>query len=160
MKINFLVVLREELRKLCTINDSPHKIALGAGVGVFLGIIPGTGPLAALCVALFVPVNRAALLAGVVLTNTWLTLATFLLSIKVGSAIMKLNWQEVLKEWLLFLRDFQVADLLKTSWLKIILPLALGFLLVGLAAGGLVYLVTLTFLRLRAVRLRRRKEHV
>jgi uncharacterized protein (DUF2062 family) len=116
--------------------------------------------LAALCVALFVPVNRAALLAGVVLTNTWLTLATFLLSIKVGSAIMKLNWQEVLKEWLLFLRDFQVADLLKTSWLKIILPLALGFLLVGLAAGGLVYLVTLTFLRLRAVRLRRRKEHV
>lgn len=33
--------------KLFRINDTPQKIAQGFGLGVFLGILPGTGPIAA-----------------------------------------------------------------------------------------------------------------
>ncbi|HTY45610.1 MAG TPA: DUF2062 domain-containing protein [Patescibacteria group bacterium] len=154
----FLIKVRQEFLSLFTLNDSPHRIALGAGIGVFLGILPGTGPLAALCVALFVPVNRAALLAGVFLTNTWLTVATFFLSIKVGSAIMSLNWQDVANNWVVFLRDFRLADLLKISCLKIVLPLALGFLLVGLTAGFLVYVLILAAFWMRSMRPREKRE--
>ena len=37
--------------KLLGINDSPHRIALGIGLGLFLGVLPGTGVIAALAVA-------------------------------------------------------------------------------------------------------------
>jgi uncharacterized protein (DUF2062 family) len=96
--------------KLFKINDSPQRIALGLGLGVFLGIIPGTGPLAALFLALLFRVNRASALLGSLLTNTWLSIVTFLLAIKVGSFIMRLNWQSV------------YADISKA-----ILPLIVGY---------------------------------
>ena len=37
--------------KLFKINDSAQKIALGVGLGVFSGLMPGTGPAAALFLA-------------------------------------------------------------------------------------------------------------
>jgi uncharacterized protein (DUF2062 family) len=115
--------------KLFKINDSPQRIALGFGLGVFLGIIPGTGPLAALFLALLFRVNRASALLGSLLTNTWLSIVTFLLAIKVGSAIMHLDWQVVRQGWML-------------------LPVILGYFIVSFSLGILVYLVTLIILKI------------
>jgi len=56
--------------KLIKINDTPQKIAFGFGLGVFSGIFPGTGPLAALFLALILRANRASALLGSLLTNT------------------------------------------------------------------------------------------
>ena len=69
--------LRLILAKLFNINDTPHKIALGLGLGVFAGILPGTGPIAAIFLALAFRANRASALLGSLLTNTWLSLVTF-----------------------------------------------------------------------------------
>lgn len=48
--------IRESFRsiylKLFQINDTPQRIALGVGLGVFTGIIPGAGPIAALFLAM------------------------------------------------------------------------------------------------------------
>jgi len=116
-------LLRQFFIKLFKINDTPQKIALGFGIGVFLGIIPGAGMLAALVIASFLHINRAAAILGSLLTNTWTTLLTTILSIKIGSTILGLKWQEVYKGWLNLLKDFQWGNLFKLSILKIILPI-------------------------------------
>lgn len=129
--------------RLFKINDTPQRISLGFGVGVFLGIIPGTGPVAALAAALIFRLNRASALLGSLLTNTWLSIATFLLSIKVGSAVMRVEGQQLQGDWLLFLKGFNWANLLKVSVLKIILPVIIGYIIVAFCIGFLAYLITL-----------------
>ena len=132
--------------KLFRIHDTPQKIALGVGIGVFLGIMPGTGPIAAVFMALALRVNRAAALLGSLLTNTWLSILTFFLSIKLGSAIMGLHWQDVHRDWVQFLKDFKVITLFKVATLKIVLPVIIGYLVVGFCLGLIAYLVTLSII--------------
>lgn len=133
-------------QRLFKINDSAQRVALGLGIGVFSGILPGTGPIAALFLATALGANKASALLGSLLTNTWLSFVTFFLSIKLGSSIMKANWQEVYINWGLFLKDFHWLDLLKLSGLKLILPLIIGYFIVALSLGSLSYLITLAIL--------------
>ena len=144
---NILRFLKLIYLKLFRIHDTPQKIALGVGIGVFLGIIPGTGPIAAVFMALVLRVNRAAALLGSLLTNTWLSFLTFFLSIKIGAGIMRLDWQDVHRNWVQFLKDFKVITLFKSATLKIILPVIIGYLVVAFCLGLIVYLVTLSIIR-------------
>lgn len=125
--------------KLFRINDTPQKIALGFGLGVFFGILPGTGPLAALFLAFILRVNRAAAFFGSLLTNTWLSLVTFLLSIKIGSFIMNLNWQDVYRDSAAVFKQFHFADLFKLSALKIFLPIVFGYAVISFCVGIMAY---------------------
>jgi hypothetical protein len=141
-------VIKEFYQKLLKINDSPQKIALGLGLGVFFGIMPGMGPLAALFLAYIFRVNRAAALLGSLLTNTWLSFVTFSISLRVGSFIMNLNWYDVYHDWLSFLEDFHWLNLFKLSIIKIIFPLILGYFGVSFLLGILSYIVTLTIVKI------------
>ncbi len=133
-------------RKLFKINDSTQNVALGLGIGVFSGILPGTGPIAAVFLASALGANRASALIGSLFTNTWLSIVTFVLSIKMGSYIMQINWQDVYGEWRLFFKDFHWLDLLKLSTLKLIFPMILGYFIIALSLGLLSYLITLAIL--------------
>lgn len=132
--------------KLMKINDSPHRIALGLGLGVMTGILPGAGPIAALFLAFCFKVNRASALIGSLLTNTWLSLVTFILAVKLGSGIMKVNWQGMRQDWIIFWKDFHGINLLKLSFLKIFLPLIIGYLVVAFCLGFLFYLIAFAIL--------------
>lgn len=112
-------------------------------MGVFSGIIPGAGPIVALFLAWILRANRAAALLGGLLTNTWISIAIFLLSIKIGSGILRVDWQDVYNDWLVFSKDFHWLNLFKLSVSKIILPIMVGYLLVAFCAGLAVYLVAL-----------------
>lgn len=136
-------------RKLVKINDTPQRIALGLGLGVTLGIIPGTGPLAALFLAFILKVNRASALLGSLLTNTWLSFATFALAIKSGSFVLRLSLEEVYRDWNSFLKDFHWVKLFKLSLLKLILPVLVGYIIVAFCLGFAVYLITLIILGLK-----------
>ncbi len=127
--------------KLFRINDTPQRIALGFGLGVFLGNFPGTGPVAALFLAWVLRLNRASALLGALLTNTWISFITFILSIRIGSLIMRTGWQDILQSWLRFLKNFHWIDLLKLSALKIIFPVIVGYLIVSLFLGFIAYLI-------------------
>ncbi len=143
---NILRLLRLIYIKLFRIHDTPQKIALGVGIGVFLGIAPGTGPIAAVFMAFVLRVNRAAALLGSLLTNTWLSIVTFFLSIKVGSSIMGVDWQDVHRNWGRFLKDFKVVTFFKLANLKIILPVIIGYFVVSFCLGLIAYLITLTII--------------
>ncbi len=132
--------------KLFKINDSPQKIALGFGLGVFLGILPGTGPVASLFLAFLLRLNRASALLGSLLVNTWINIVTFLLAIKIGSVIMGLNWQQVYNESLLIFKNFHFAGLFRLPVFKIILPLLIGYFIIALCAGVFAYIIVLVIL--------------
>jgi uncharacterized protein len=129
--------------KLFKINDSPERIALGVAVGVFAGLLPGTGPAAALFLALILKANRAAALFGGLLTNTWLSVVTFVLAIKVGSVILKMNWQSVQEQFQVLFKGFTWGLFFKSSFLEILLPVVLGYLVIGLVLGLFSYFLTL-----------------
>ncbi|MFA6357259.1 MAG: DUF2062 domain-containing protein [Candidatus Omnitrophota bacterium] len=135
--------------KLFIINDSAQKIALGVGLGVFSGILPGTGPLIALFLAFIFRANRAAALIGSLLTNTWLSLITFVFAIKVGSAILKLNWHNVFHKAQFLFKDFSFTKFFKLSFSDVFLPVLVGYLAISLILGVFSYLVTLLIIRRR-----------
>ena len=133
--------------KLFKINDTPQRIALGFGLGVFTGILPLTGPLAALFLAVIFRVNRASALLASLLTNTWLSLVTFLLAIKTGSAIFKVNWQSLQRDWSILINHLSWQNLLRASALKIMLPVMTGYLLISFCSGVLAYAVVLIVIK-------------
>jgi len=132
--------------QLFKINDSPQKVALGFGLGVFLGIFPGTGVLAAIFCAWALRLNRASALLGSLMTNTWLSIVTFLLSVKVGSVIMNLRWKDVQQGWQEITQHFSWANLFKFSGLKVILPVIVGYTVIGFCIGLVLYIITLILL--------------
>jgi uncharacterized protein (DUF2062 family) len=89
--------------------------------------MPGLWVITGLVLANFLHLNRVATVLGALVTNTWISLATFLLSIKVGSAIMNLHWQEVYQ---------------KGPFLNLFLPIALGYLVIAVFFAFLSYIAT------------------
>jgi uncharacterized protein (DUF2062 family) len=133
--------------KLFKINDSAQKIALGVALGVFSGLIPGTGPAAALFLAFVFRANRAAALLGSILTNTWLSLVTFVLAVKVGSIVLSRHWLEVYQKAQSLVRDFHWGSFLKLSFLDVVLPVIIGYLIIGLFLGLVSYLIVLLIIK-------------
>jgi len=133
--------------KLFKINDSAQKIALGVGLGVFAGLMPGTGPVAAVFLAFIFRANRAAALLGSMLTNTWLSLVTFILAIKAGSVILKMDWRQVHQKAQILVKDFAWFKFFKLSFFEVLLPVIVGYLIIGLILGALSYLITLLIIR-------------
>ncbi|MFH1397971.1 MAG: DUF2062 domain-containing protein [Candidatus Omnitrophota bacterium] len=140
-------------QKLFLVNDTPQKIALGAGLGVFTGIMPGMGSLMALFLAFIFRANRASAVIASLATNTWFSIITFILSIKIGSAIMKIEWRAIYYQWIGLLKDFHWQNLFQASLLKTILPIALGYLILGLCVGFIVYIFSLTILNIKRGRI-------
>jgi uncharacterized protein len=143
----FKRVIKFLFAKLFYINDSAQKIALGVGIGVFSGLLPGTGPAAALFLAFIFRANRAAALLGSLLTNTWLSLVTFILAIKLGSVILKSNWQQVSLNAQGMIADFHWNKLFKLSFLDVLLPLITGYIILGLFLATVSYFLTLLLIR-------------
>ncbi len=57
------------MNPLIDFKGSPHKIGLAFGLGIFLGVLPGTGAVAAACVAAALRLNLPIMVAGALLTN-------------------------------------------------------------------------------------------
>jgi len=149
----FRKIISFTFTKLFKINDSPHKVALGVGLGVFSGLMPGTGPVAALFLAFIFRANRAAALLGSLLTNTWLSVVTFILAIKVGSIVLSRHWQEVYQKAQGLVRDFHWASFFKLSFLDVLLPVFIGYIIIGIFLGAAAYLVTLAIISKNGVRI-------
>lgn len=131
--------LRFIYTRLCRINDSPQKIAVGFGLGVFMGVMPGVGPLAALFAAFIFKVNRAAALLGGILTNTWLSIPVFFVSLSTGALITGIDPQKIYNEWSALIGDFKWTSLAQVSVFKVIAPIAIGYFFVSLVMAVITY---------------------
>ncbi len=133
--------------KLFRINDTPQKIAIGFGLGVFAGVLPGVGPIAALVLAFVFRVNRAAALLGSLLTNTWSSIMVMLLSIQAVAFAMGVDYHDVYQKWNDVVRSIRWSNGLQVSFFKIILPVGAGYLFVSLCAGVIAYGVPIVVMK-------------
>ena len=133
--------------KLFRINDSPQRIAIGFGLGVFLGVLPFTGPIAALAASFLFRVNRASALLGSILTNTWISIPVFLLSLRAGACITGVKYQELNAGWSSIIKDFHLSVLLDIGVYKVLLPILAGYVAVSLMIGLATYLIALTIVK-------------
>lgn len=133
--------------QIVSMNDSPQRIALGFGLGVFLGIFPFTGALAAVVVAVILKLNKAAAVLGSLLTNTWLSLVTFAAAGKIGCVLLGYDWESIYAQAHDVIFHFTWRGFLSITSAKILLPLFLGYLIVGAFCGLVAYGVILVILR-------------
>lgn len=131
--------------KLMTINDTPQKKAIGLGLGVCLGNFPGVGPLTAWVSAYFLKVNQAAALIGSFLTNTWLSFATLIISVKLGSFLRGKDWPQVKSSWEQLIQDFHWHKLIQSTMMDTLYSIFLGYFVVSFVLGVLIYLLALIF---------------
>jgi len=135
--------------KLFRINDTPQKIAIGLGLGVFLGTLPGTGPVAALLLAVILKVNKASALLGSLATNTWISIPTFILAGKMGAAATGVSYESMRSDWALFTKSFNWSNFFNLSAYKIILPILIGYFIVSLLFGLIAYLSAIIVIKSR-----------
>lgn len=128
--------------RLLRTRDSTHKISLGLALGIFLGIMPFAGPLAALFFAYLLRLNRLAAFLGSLLTNTWTSFATFVLSIKIGSAIIGVDWHRTYGAWTALRQDFAWKKVFGLSFSDVLVPVALGYAVISLLIGITAYALT------------------
>jgi len=76
--------LQKRLKSLVNFQETPHRLALAFGIGVALGIIPGTGAVAAGVLAAFFKLNFPLMVAGALLTNPFTTPFVYLISYLIG----------------------------------------------------------------------------
>lgn len=80
------------MRRLVTLDDSPHRIALGFSVGVFLAFSPllGLHTVLGLLIAFAFGLNRVAVLVGVFVNNPWTLFPIYGLATYVGGLFVGL----------------------------------------------------------------------
>jgi len=126
---------RQRLAPLWNFHGTPHELAFAFGLGVAIGILPGTGALAAAACAAILRLNAPIMVAGSLLVNPFTTPFVYLGSYAVG-------------RWLLGAHPF--------TWLavNVVAQILVGGLLLAIALGVISYLVVFGVVLL--VRARRR----
>lgn len=127
---------------LLGINDSAHRVALGAGLGLFLGVLPGTGPIAAIVCAFVIRANKAAALAGALVVNTWINIVTFPLAVAIGAFLFRIKPALIAHEWSAATRPFVWKSFLGFLLHDAVLALVTGYLIIGLGLAGIGYAAT------------------
>ena len=144
--------------KLFRINDTPLKIALGFGLGAFVGVMPGVGPVVAIMLAFLFRVNRVSALLGSILFNTWVGLVALLLAVKVGAFVMGRNYQEIYAAATGIFKDFKWEKLWDLSVHDVLLPIGVGFLIISACVAVLsAVVVYVIVVRIRNRRIARTK---
>jgi hypothetical protein len=133
-------------RSLLALNDTPRRIALGAAIGIFIGLTPTAGiqMVLVLLVAPFVQFNRVAALVTVYISNPVTMLPMYYANYKVGtlffadtftyaefSQVFSDSWRESLRAMLL----------------EVSLPLLTGSLIVAASGALLTYPLMLWLMR-------------
>jgi uncharacterized protein (DUF2062 family) len=128
-----------------TLKDTPHNIAAGFALGIFLGILPGEGVATTLIVATLLGFNRASATIGVLATNMWGTLAVMPLAATVGGFLFGETPSHLAQQ---FDQTFHLGwrfFLSKIIFFDLVLPMMVGFIamasLISLAVYLLLYLL-------------------
>jgi uncharacterized protein (DUF2062 family) len=128
--------LREKIGRLLKLNNTPHEIALGVGIGAFIAIMPlyGLHTVMVILFALIIPrVNKIAILIG---TNVSLPpTVPFItwIGYNIGRFILGDNYP-ILKE--IDFRNFNIRHFMNLYY-----PLLIGSIIEGITCAIILYLV-------------------
>src|ERR687889_2239733 len=147
-------MFRAAFRRLLAADDPPERTALAFSVGVFIAFSPflGLHTLLATALALLFRFNKVAIYAGTFVNNPFLTLVPIILaSYAVGAfltgrpAALPAGGLELLREPHLLTADYWRA-LFAQFW-DLLLPFAVGGMVLSVVCSAAAYPVTLKLLR-------------
>src|SRR4030042_3762558 len=131
--------IRDYIKQFFLIDDTPHKVAGGAALGVFLGITPGEGVLSTLFFAYIFQLNRLAALAGVLSVNMWTEVLVVAIAAAVGGFIFHIDPQTLSRD---SHEVFSLGWQYFFSWnilRDVALPLIAGYIIVAGAIVAALY---------------------
>ena len=152
MKIKQWLDPRHLYRSILLLDDTPHSIALGSAIGVFVAFTPTVGVqmifvlLIALLVRPFFTFNKIAALIAVYISNPLTTLPIYWFNYKIGTYFVSGNVAQEDLTVLLKYNNFSewwdtVCGLLfRMGW-----PLVIGSVIVALICAALAYPLILIF---------------
>ena len=97
--------------------------------------------------AVIFKLNRAAALLGSLLTNMWLSVVTFVAAGKIGCVILREDWESIFTQAHDVIFHFSWGALYQVATFKILMPLMLGYLIIGAICGVISYWLILLVLR-------------
>ncbi|MDD5489206.1 MAG: DUF2062 domain-containing protein [Candidatus Moranbacteria bacterium] len=150
--------IRDYIKQFFLIDDTPHKVAGGAALGVFMGITPGEGVLVTLFFAYIFRLNRLAALAGVLAVNMWTTVLVLPVAATVGGFIFHIDPQRLSND---SHEVFSLGWQYFFSWnilRDVALPVIVGYAVVaGAIAAALYFGLLYLLIRRRKIN---EKEHI
>ncbi|MBI4683870.1 MAG: DUF2062 domain-containing protein [Nitrospirae bacterium] len=132
------MALRDRLRGILRIKDTPHRLAIAFAVGVFIGMSPLLGLHTVLGIALawIFRWNKIVTMTGVFVTNPWTIVPIYTFSTWVGAKclgvtniIPDIDWSNI--------RFVSILSELES----LLIPFILGTTLVGLISAILGYFI-------------------
>jgi len=130
------LALRDKLRQVIGVKDSPRKIALSFGIGIFLGMSPllGLHTLLGILAAWVFRLNKFGTLVGVYVTNPWTIVPIFTFATWLGGRLLGL--EHILPDinW----RDMGISELMRDLE-PILPPFIVGSVFLGLVCGVIGY---------------------
>ncbi|MBA4348514.1 MAG: hypothetical protein C0415_00790 [Thermodesulfovibrio sp.] len=130
--------LRDKLREVIRVKDSPGKIAISFAIGIFIGMSPflGIHTVMGIIAAWLFKLNKFVTIIGVYITNPWTivpiyTFATWLGAKLLGidSIIPSINWN-----------DIKLVDIIKEMG-TLLWPFVVGTTLLGLFSAIVSYII-------------------
>lgn len=138
--------LKNVFKQIFAIDDTPQKISLGFGLGVFFGVMPGMGPIISVLFSVIFRLNRASALAGSLMTNAWLSIPVFFAAVAVGDIITGVSYKDMVSAWTELNKNFTWDNLLTLSVYKIAIPVIIGYLIVSIFLAVSAYFIVLAAL--------------
>ncbi len=133
--------LRTQGRGLVELKDSPHAIAGGAAIGIFMGFPPlfGIKTLACLGLAWILRLNPIAAVIAVCLTDILTPVLPVLLTLQYGIGAWILgHWHDLPPS--LDAHHLSLSDMLKwTTFVGVAFPMLVGSLVLAIPAAAITY---------------------
>ncbi len=142
--------LRQMIKLLLHVEDSPNRVALAFGIGLFISFFPllGIHTGLALGIAIVFRLSRVAILTGAWVNNPWTLAPMYTAGTLLGCAMLGVSPEGFAEiDWSLHGRAFYTA--LYEGLRPYILPFVVGNLAAGVVAGGLGYIVLRSVLERR-----------
>jgi uncharacterized protein (DUF2062 family) len=146
------------MKQFFLIDDTPHKVAGGAALGVFLGMTPGEGVLATLFFAYIFRFNRLAALAGVLAVNMWTTVLALPVAATIGGLMFRIEPQMLSNS---FHESLSIGWHYLFSWnvlRETAIPLLAGYAIFAGFVAAVIYF-SLLYLLIKKKRIKE-KEHL
>ena len=136
--------IRDKLRQILSVKESPRRIALAFSLGVFIGMSPllGIHTVLGLMFAWMFRLNKFVTVVGVYITNPWTIVPIYTFSTWVGAKLLGIDSIIPHIDW----SHLSMKELTH-SFGPLLLPFLLGSTLLGVVSGCLSYVVVLRMVR-------------